>query len=197
MERPDDILNLWQRIDTPRPKKNLDESLFIQMERRSHDVLLRIKRNIILELIASVLLSIIFSIYFRNDNLAFSLCVLVFSIILGFTFMIYLTYLKRIKGINEESILDSLLKKEEVLQNYVKRLKWYIIIISGPSIYFGALLVWIEQDILSLKAVLVFSLFAIPSTGVLIWLGMKYIYALYGKHLDEIREIRNQMSETN
>ena len=111
-----------------------------------------------------------------------------------FGIKIYAGYLRKIKQLNESALVVSLKKKHSILSHYVKQLNFYLLIFAplGFVIGFGFAL---KDEALNAIQLLISAAIALAFLLLFIWLGRKYIHALYGKHLKSIEEIYQHLIE--
>ena len=53
----------------------------------------------------------------------------------------------------------------------------------------------LKQEEIDLTRMIVIAVFVLPFLGIMLWLGKKYIHALYGKHLKNIEGIYKGLKE--
>jgi hypothetical protein len=117
-------------------------------------------------------------------------------VLLVFTFFFYLNYLQRIKKVHEPDILSALKLKESILTAYIKKMKLFLYISISMGFIVGAFSGKENFVLLDLKNLLILAV-GIPIMLLFMWLGKKYIWVLYQKHLDKLRECIKGLEEDN
>lgn len=193
MENKDELQNLWQSKPTGEESKyyhQIENELLKKAQMNSNDIFSQVRKNMLIELWASgiILLAVPFIINLESIIHIVFLALLVISVII--TIKVYGSYLSQIKRIQSESIHTALKKKASLLKTYIKRLKWYVYIISPIAFYlgFGMGLETHGEVAFNMKLLIKMAI-AIPFLILFFWGMSKYIYALYGKHLEKIEEI--------
>jgi purine-cytosine permease-like protein len=176
--------------------KSIEDDILQKANKESNGIFAKIRRNIIYELIASVIVAIGFPFLFWNDFSQFILMVSIMTIILGLTFYFYMSYLRQIKQVHEPNILTALKLKEKILDGYIKKLKVFLYIAAIIGFLVGAFSGKEDFILLDLKNLFVLVIGA-PIVALLMWLGNKYIWALYKKHLHKLRECIKGLEEEN
>jgi hypothetical protein len=161
---------------------------------QSKDVFRKIRKNIVWETIMSVIIAVVFPFFFWDHAIFFWMIVVMMlaSIVAGVK--VYGKYLQDMNQLNESSMVESLRKKLLILSRYVKQLNFYLMVFLplGFAVGFAFAL---KQEEITLARILVLAGVTLPFLGLLIWLGKKYIYALYGKHLKSIKGIYQRLGE--
>ncbi|WP_396153143.1 hypothetical protein [Flavobacterium sp.] len=162
---------------------------------KSTDVFKKIKTNIIIEFIIAIPLCIIsIPIMFSSEKELFWISIAITSLALFAGIKIYGKYLNAFKKLNQLNIVESLEKKIAILKRYVKQLNFYLIVFMPLGLILGILLSHGKSNI-NIQIILNISLVTLPFLLLCIWLGKKYIYQLYGRHLEQIQEIYSQLVE--
>lgn len=161
---------------------------------KSNDIFKRIERNIILEsLVSVVLLALLSYVFYREFNQLWFAVAL--AVIVAFGFVIYGKYLYQIKSIQEVKVVDSLNLKINILKKYIYQLKLYNYVFTPIGFVIG-LLVKVPEDELALEAWFWLIGISVPILGFVLWLMGKYIYKMYGRHLESIQAIYTDLTQT-
>lgn len=184
------IKSLWKKSNAQAGQYygEIEEELIKKASKESQGLFARIRRNIIIELWLSVIVALGFPFFFWHNKMEFAIVATLVIIALAVTFYYYLGYLKQVKDVNEPNVLEALKTKEKILTAYVKRLYW-IFYIALPLGFFMGLVFGDQEFILFSLKTLIQVAVAVPILILVLWLGRKYIHALYGKHLEHLREI--------
>ena len=191
-----ELFDIWKKNDQQETVvyEKYKEEYTQLVKAQSHDIFKKISRNVWLELICTIASFFVFVglilKYYGMQNTPFYgfVFVAVLFIIVILSVWLYGKYLKDVKSINEVNIVDSLKKKIAILSNYIKRLNIFYAFSFVVGFVFG-LYTSIENKGFHLFRFLRFLGISIPIILVCIWLGKKYIHALYGKHLVSIKKI--------
>ena len=119
-----ELFEIWKKKDHQEKKvyNKYKEKYYQLLEQKSNDIFNKIRRNVLIELvftIISILSFILFPFisYHKAMPMPFYFKIMCFISLIAslFSIYLYLTYLKKIKFINEISIVDSLKKKLSIL----------------------------------------------------------------------------------
>lgn len=190
------LFEAWKSYDKNEKRVyKLHKDEFLKLaKRKSNDIFAQIKMNMILEGILSILVGVFLPYIFLNNPIFFWIVVVLMLAALLIGFRVYGKYWKEMKQLNESSLVDSLEKKLAILSRYVKQLKVYLYLFMPIGFVVGFSFA-LKQEEIYLAKILILTGVSLPFLGLMIWLGKKYIYALYGKHLKRIEEIYNDMKE--
>ncbi len=185
-----ELFEAWKKVDAN------EEKVFAQHEgdyaqlaqKKSNDIFRKINNNIISEAIATVVAIVAFPFLFLSEPVFFWLIMALMLLSTAVCIKVYARYLKDMKHLNELDLATSLKKKLNILKRYVKQLNLYMIIFSPIGFAVGFIFALKEEE-LGLMRIIVISGISLPFLGLVIWLGRKYIYALYGKHIKRVEEI--------
>ncbi|PLX21702.1 MAG: hypothetical protein C0599_07525 [Salinivirgaceae bacterium] len=176
--------------------KSIEDEILQKANKDSNGLFAKIRRNIIIELIASLIVAFVFPFLFIEDKTAFAVVGVFMMVLLALTFYFYLNYLQRIKNVHEPDILTALKLKEKILAGYIRKMKLflYVAVIIGFAVgFFSGNTSFVLFDIKNLIGLAI----GVPIVLLFIWLGNKYIWALYQKHLDKLRESIKGLEEDN
>jgi hypothetical protein len=156
--------------------------------KKSNDIFRKIKNNIIAEGVISAIIVIVFPFIFLKEPIFFWLLLVIMFLAAAFGIKIYGKYLNDMKQLNESSLTVSLKKKLGILKRYVKQLNLYLLVFAPLGFALGFAFALKEEEISLIRIILIAGI-SLPFLGLMIWLGKKYIYALYGMHIKRIEEI--------
>jgi len=200
----DQLKSIWQK--EPSPQKG-SEHMLPMLSRRSNNPIARMKRNLLIELIAVVLLYgftiIYYAIAFRGRLSEVSW----FMISIAVFFFIY--YYRKNKLLNEMECVSCQVKSN--LERQVRTLEKYIrfYLIAGTAlipltILFFSIILYVKLPSVP-TSVKVFPLWESSSVwivGILIstvlayYLNKWYVRKLYGKHVQKLKELLAEMDES-
>lgn len=161
---------------------------------KSHDLFAKIRRNIIVELALSTIVAIGFPFFFTGDKLYFWIIVILLACSVAATFFVYGRYLRDMNQLNEVSLLQSLEKKISILSRYVRQLHVYMYIIAPVSFFIG-FSYRLHDDHIELKRWIYLIAFSLPFLVLFMWLCNRYVYALYGKYLKQVKGLFDDLNE--
>ena len=96
--------------------------------KRSDNILSKLRRNIIIELIVSVIILLLLAIaVYRWDNGApFWIFAVTFAVITWVSFRLYIRFLRQLREVNQKSILEALRAYVRLVEKYIRRMKLLI-----------------------------------------------------------------------
>jgi hypothetical protein len=203
----DQLKSIWQKESSP---SKGSEHMLPMLSRRSNNPIARMKRNLLFELIAVVLLYgftiVYYAIAFRGKLSEVSW----FMIAIAFFFIIY--YYRKNKLLNEMECVSCQVKSN--LQRQVNTLEKYVrfYLIAGTAlipftILFFSLILYLKLPIIPTSVFFPRKGFPIwetssawiavtfVSTVVAFYLNKWYVRKLYGKHVQKLKELLAEMEE--
>jgi hypothetical protein len=171
--------------------------------KRSDNILNKLRRNIIMELIASVIILLLLAVavYQWDSGLPFWIFAITFAVIGWLSFRLYVRFLRQLREVNQKSILEALREYVRLVGKYIRRMKVLIYYLT-PLGYLVGLAVGTfagHEGTFTLQDFLVMGFGAIiglPFLFVVIWFSTrKYIRWLYGKHYESLKEVLNSLEE--
>jgi hypothetical protein len=193
-----DLKNIWQKADRKAVEYyvGIAPEILTKAKKGSHDILARVRKNIIIELWLSAITTVTFPFLLLNNWIVLVTGTLLIGWAMIATLRVYLGYLKQMKAVNEENLLDALSKKVAILSGWVKRVKWMIYFFSTLGYFFGMFIAIAEdgfemRDWGNPKEILIEATVTLLFLGVFLWLCDRYVHWMYGKKLKKLREILN------
>jgi hypothetical protein len=177
------------------------ENVLRLARKRSDNILNKIRRNIILEWVVSVILVGLlgFVVYQWDSGTAFWIFAGSFALILWFSFRLYFRFISELRGVNQRSILDALHEYVRLVGKYIRRMKM-LIYYTTPVGYLVGLSIGTfaeHEGTFSLQDLLVMgfgALVGLPFLALVIWFSTrKYIRWLYGKHYESLKKLRDDL----
>lgn len=187
--KEDSLKGIWNKGDDNAKKyfEEIEESVLEKVQKSSNDVLQKVKRNAIAELIASVIIVVCYLFYFSNFP-NFSIIGAILILLLALTIWFYVSFLTSIKKAEKSSVLDTLKAKLSILKKYVKWMTLLIYIFSPVAFYFGFSFSFFQtNEIGSELAIAV--IISLPFLFAFIWGCKKYLHWLYGKNIEKLTAI--------
>jgi hypothetical protein len=188
----EEIFKIWDRSMPKKSSLNIDVEKIAM--RKSADLFMKIKKNIIVELIIAIPLCISLPVLFYNDGILFLVSIVITSLALITWSIIYSKYLYDFDKLNQVILLKSIEKKISILKRYVRQLNFYLIVFMPLGFLVGIFLYHGKSEI-SVHKILKVCLVTFPILLLFIWFGKKYIYQLYGRYLEQLQEIYSQLVE--
>ncbi|MCA6436970.1 MAG: hypothetical protein ACK5QC_06525 [Bacteroidota bacterium] len=188
----EEIFKIWDRSMPKKSSLNIDVEKIAM--RKSADLCMKIKKNIIVELIIAIPLCISLPVLFYNDGILFLVSIVITSLALITGSIIYSKYLYDFDKLNQVILLKSIEKKISILKRYVRQLNFYLIVFMPLGFLVGIFLYHGKSEI-SVHKILKVCLVTFPILLLFIWFGKKYIYQLYGRYLEQLQEIYSQLVE--
>ena len=199
----DNLKDLWRDIGQKYVHQNSDEQIVMMLQKRSQSPIAKMKRNLLWELIAVVVLYSLGMIYFiaNFEGRYWELAVLLFLI--GLFFLFY--YYQKNKLLGEMQcvtceVRSNLQKQLTTLEKYIR---FYFVsgTVLTPVTYFAsAFVVFFKSPVLSPNATVTGNYYVVAGIGILVTMGSYflnrwYIRKLYGQHIKGLKELLQQMEE--
>lgn len=202
-----DINKIWNS-DAGKARNHFDsvkENVEKLAKRKSDNILHKIKRKLIIELIVSTILIVALGVgvFHFSEKVFFSYVVIV---LLAFVLSIRLFWklFRDINLVKEKSVVVSLEKTIDIINYYIRQSKILVYVLTPVGFIVGFLSGAIAEGIdytlhnlLVLGGVLL--VVGVPSVILIIWLvNKKYYKVMYEKHVHELEEIlENLKSDRN
>jgi hypothetical protein len=168
---------------------------FIQLaQKQSNDIFSKIKRNIVWEGVLSIIVGVSFPVLFLSNPIFFWIIIVLIVVALLVGINVYGKYWRDMKQLDDSSLIVSLEKKLAILTRYIKQLKIYLYLFMPLGFVVGVAFA-LKQEEIDLTRMIVIIAVTLPFLGIMLWLGKKYIHALYGKHLKNIEGIYKGLKE--
>jgi hypothetical protein len=198
----EELKNIWKNSEPEFQPKD-EEEIALMLKGRSMSIIDKLKRNVWIELLFTVVVSILLLIYastLETGALKWtSISLLLLFIVYSFYYIKKLTLLNRFSGANE-NIRDNIAMLVKNLTDYLKFYKRSYAILYPVYFCLGILFSALERgtekyidflsrpiNLLSLLAIAL--LFFFTST----WLASWYLRKLYGDHLDKLKDLLNEL----
>ena len=198
----EELKNIWKN-NGPEFQPKDEEEIALMLKGRSMSIIDKLKRNVWLELIFTVALSIVLLIYattLETGSLKWtSISLLLLFIAYAFYYIKKLMLLNRFSGVNE-NIRDNIAMLVENLTDYVKFYKRSYAILYPIYFCLGILFGALERgtgkyiEYLSRPSNLIYLLaMALLFFFISTWFASWYLKKLYGNHLDKLKELLNEL----
>ncbi len=197
-----DLKNIWHKTDKQAGEyyEGIAPEILKKAKKSSHDILARVRMNIMIELWLSGITTVAFPLLFLNNwiLLVSSTLLIVWAMIA--TLRVYLGYLRRMKAVNEENLLDSLTKKVEILGGWVKRVKRMVFFFSTLGYLFGMFIAVAEDGFVmrewgSPKEILIEAVVTLVFLGLFLLFCERYVHWMYGRKLNRLKEVLNGLND--
>lgn len=197
-EEDKELFGLWKSSDEKEKKMRSDLTLHSldHYQKKSNDIFGRIRRNMLIELVASAVAAVALPYAFRNAHY-FGWLVLLMAVAVLLTVYIYGGYFKEIRDLNAGSIRESLERKHSILKRYIRRL--YIINYTlVPVAAFAGVLMKTGPELFEQTEPLlvILGILAVLSV-IMMFLIRLYINALYGKHYKRVTKLLEEMNASS
>ncbi|MGK7395651.1 MAG: hypothetical protein ACNS62_13820 [Candidatus Cyclobacteriaceae bacterium M3_2C_046] len=198
-----DLNQIWQQ--NQRSATDHYQKIAPEMENLMHSkpsgVLYKIFRNLKYEIILTIAMLILILLVTTPDDMLFWIIVVGGGMALAFYIKMYLNLRKAIREVNQHNLLASLIEYIQILSQYIKRLKIYTYFFTPLGYFLGASAVLLENINEKTQAEIIrdgitFLIVSIPVLiGLIYFTNKKYVKWLYGRHLEELRNIKEQLSK--
>jgi Ca2+/Na+ antiporter len=199
----DNLKELWRDMGQKYVHQNTDEQIVIMLQRRSQSPIARMKRNLLFELVAVILLYSPGIVYFMATWNARYWELAVLLLVVGLLFIFY--YYRKNRLLSEMQcvtceVRSNLQKQLTTLEKYVQ---FYFVsgTVLTPVAYFSSALVVLFKspaldDAITNKATYVI----IVGIGLVVTIGSYflnkwYVKKLYGQHIKKLKALLQQMEE--
>lgn len=201
----DNLKDLWRDLDQKDVHQNTDEQIVMILQKKSQSPIARMKRNLLLELIAVIILYSLAIWYFLATARGRYWEIALLLLSAGVVFIFY--YYRKNKLLGEMQCLtcevrSNLQKQLITLEKYVQ---FYFVsgIILTPVAYFASgLIVLFKSPVQNAAAgftesgeYIVFIIIGLLITIGSYFLNKWYIKKLYGQHIKKLKELLLQMDE--
>lgn len=201
----DNLKDLWRDLDQKEVHQNTDEQIVMILQKKSQSPIARMKRNLLLELIAVIILYSLAIWYFLATAMGRYWEIALLLLSAGVVFIFY--YYRKNKLLGEMQCLtcevrSNLQKQLITLEKYVQ---FYFVsgIILTPVAYFASgLIVLFKSPVQNAAAgftesgeYIVFIIIGLLITIGSYFLNKWYIKKLYGQHIKKLKELLLQMDE--
>ena len=166
----------------------------------SNHILNRIEKNLFVEFIVSVLLWATVLWLFSADD-SFNYFVLFAFFVWGITGYFYWKQYQKLKTINHQNIKENISSTLAVLKNTYRRMKIFLYFLLPAGYVFGFLfgIFQIGSLMRRLENWIIVAPILILSIGLLIFfmwfVNRKYLYKMYGQHIDDLQEVQRHLLE--
>lgn len=187
--KEDSLKGIWNKGDVNAKKyfTEIEESVIDKAQKSSNDVIQKVKRNAIAELVASVIIVICYLFYFSNFPY-FLIIGAILILLLALTIWFYASFLTSINKAEKSSVLDTLKAKLAILKKYVKWMMLLIYILSPVAFYFGFSFSFFQTNKIGWELVIAI-IISLPFLFAFIWGCKKYLHWLYGKNIEKLTAI--------
>ncbi|MFP4288459.1 MAG: hypothetical protein ACLFQS_04310 [Bacteroidales bacterium] len=191
------LKNLWKESEKKSSDyySSIEKNLIEKAKSTSNDLFNRIYRKAIIELWLSGIIALAIPWMFFSEGDVFWIVSIILIVIIGLTIWFYMSFLTKLKNIQQHNIIDALQRKEETLSRFV--LWQYILVVFGLLVGFafglfsggnGISGFKLTEDWLKL-------LTAALLLGGISWLLQIYVHVMYGKPLQELRQLLSSLKE--
>lgn len=199
-----DLRDLWNQQE--KDAGQFFEGIAPEVERMarqsSKGIIAKVLRNSRNEMYLTIGLGLFVLFYADFNSTLFWAFVVGNCVAIPISIRLYTRMYHRIKDINQRSIKLALQSKIQIMQRFVKRLQLYTYILLPFGCLLGILANMTAYHIMPIDVPafleeLGIQLFiALPLMAVIIWFfNKKYIYWLYGKHLEELERLYASLEE--
>ncbi|MGB3180442.1 MAG: hypothetical protein WBB45_03580 [Cyclobacteriaceae bacterium] len=190
----DELLDLWKAGGKTSQKyyEHIRPEIMEKANTQSNDILNKVRKNIIAETIASVVVAIIMPFFFYHNTAFFFTMLVATAAALAYSLYINRNYLRRIRSVNTHNIIEGLKSRIEILSDYVSRIKRSLYILTPVGFYLGFAFAISEEGAFNAQRFSVLVVATSPALFLILWLGKRYIGRLYGRHLTSLQKTAKQ-----
>ena len=201
----DNLKDLWHDLDRKETDPTDDVHILKILQRRSQSPIARMKRNLLLELIAVIILYSFSIWYFLLASRGLYWEIALFLFILGLLFGFYYYKKNRLLGRMQCVTCEVRSNLERQLTTLEKYVRFYFIsaTVLCPVAYFipGFIVLMkypgdaIAQRFTASATYIVFVIIGVVFTGSSYFLNRWYVNKLYGRHIEKLKSVLLQMEE--
>lgn len=197
-----DLNAIWEGSDKEaRDYYHQLEGQVMQMARQqSSDIIQRMKKNALVELIAGIFLWIGLLYFFAENPLIGYLLGSVVLLYLGTGYGIY-KMLKKFKSINTKNVKESVAGYLQLFRKSYQRTKILLYVVMPVGYTLGFLMGFLEAggdwtDMKKPWLLVLILLISIIILSALIWFATrKYMHWMYGQYIEELQEVHDNLSK--
>lgn len=201
----DNLKDLWHDLDRATTHRNDDEQILKILQKRSQSPIARMKRNLLLELIAVIILYSFSIWYFLEASRGRYNGIALFLFVIAILFVFYFYRKNKLLGQMQCVTCEVRSNLERQLATLEKYVRFYFVsgTVLGPIAYFGTgLIVLLKYPVEGVAErftdSVVYIVFVI--IGLLITIGSYflnrwYIRKLYGRHIEKLKALLSQTEE--
>lgn len=197
-----DLNNIWNREQERADQffGNIAPEVEKMAQKKSGDIISKVLKNSKIEVLAGLALIIpLLSIYLNlkeSERPSFWYLIL-FTVIILIIFVILVMDLHSgVKAINAMSVKEGIAAKIAILQSYINRMRLYNYVFLPVGFIAGFMSSFLGGgSTLSLTVLLVVLLIFLPVSLAFAWyINKRYIFWLYGRHLEELKSTYTRLS---
>ncbi len=193
-----DLKSLWKASEQKASDyyNTIEQQVVQKAKSASNDIISRIRKRLKIELWISIPFAFLFPFLFLGSLTTFLSIGALMMVALALTLWLYLGLLSKLKNIQEDSVLNALERKEKILSRYV----WWQYVLVAIGFVLGVS-VGFSMGVQESRGEFNFAeewyklLILLPVMGIAYWLLHKYIHAMYGKSLKELRQVLRGLKE--
>ena len=203
----DNLKDLWQDLERGDAHRNDDEQILRILQKRSQSPIARMKRNLMLELIAVIILYSFPIGYFLESSMGRYREIALFLFVIGILFVFY--YYRKNKLLSEMQCVTCEVRSnlERQLATLEKYVRFYFVsgTILCPVAYFvpGFIVLMkypdesVAKHFTESAVYIIYIIIGIVITIGSYFLNRWYIKKLYGRHIEKLKALLLQMEESS
>ena len=199
-----DLRNIWNSDrDDARSHYESISDVEKLARRQSKGVLDKIRRNIFIEFVFSIILVIILAIviYRWDSKVAFWIFAVPFAGIIYFSVYLNVRFFRDLRSVYHKQVVDALKRYVYLVGRYIRRVKimtWYLTPVGYLiGLTAGTFAGRNQESLMELLVQMgIGAIVGLPLLLGLMWFATsKYIKWIYGKHYDSLKKILNNLEE--
>ena len=201
----DNLKDLWRDLDRGDTHRDDDEQIMKILQKRSQSPIARMKRNLLLELIAVIILYPFSIWYFLEASMGRYNEIALFLFVIGILFVFYFYKKNQLLGQMQCVTCEVRSNLERQLVTLEKYVRFYFVFgtVLGPVAYFLTGLIvllkypaeGVAERFTDSMVYIVFVIIGLVITIGSYFLNRWYIKKLYGRHIEKLKALLLQMEE--
>ena len=201
----DNLKDLWRDLDRGDTHRDDDEQIMKILQKRSQSPIARMKRNLLLELIAVIILYPFSIWYFLEASMGRYHEIPLFLFVIGILFVFYFYKKNKLLGQMQCVTCEVRSNLERQLATLEKYVRFYFVFgtVLGPVAYFLTGLIvllkyptqGVAERFTDSMVYIVFVIIGLVITIGSYFLNRWYIKKLYGRHIEKLKALLLQMEE--
>ena len=201
----DNLKDLWRDLGQKDTHQNSDEEIVMMLQKRSQSPIAKMKRNLLLELVAVIILYSLSIWYFLATSMGRYWEIALLLVLVGIAFIFYYYRKNRLLGKMQCvtcEVKSNLLQQLTTLEKYIQ---FYFVLglVLTPVAYFASGLIVLYKSpvgnvtlaFTSSRWYMLFIALGLVTTIGSYFLNQWYIKKLYGQHIKKLKELLQQTEE--
>ncbi len=191
-----DLQKIWKKAEQAANEyyRDIEPEVIRLASQRSNNILRKVLRNSLAELSFTLIFVGFILLFFGSNVYLFWTFLVVGFLAISFSLYIYVELKQKLKAVPQSGLQQALKANIQILSQYINRLYLYTYLFLPIGFYMGTFPGILDHEAFGspkmIKELLVITAIGIPLLLLTGWfIKKKYIYWLYGRHLEELEEV--------